>query len=55
LDTLVNFERAEPRFPGQFSTRGNKLSLMYFAQVKRIGVELLYTSSGLKLPHAQAA
>jgi phosphatidylserine/phosphatidylglycerophosphate/cardiolipin synthase-like enzyme len=24
LDTLVNFQRAEPRFPGQFSTSANK-------------------------------
>jgi hypothetical protein len=23
LNTLVNFERAEPRFAGQFSTSGN--------------------------------
>ncbi|MBI2399176.1 MAG: transposase [Xanthomonadales bacterium] len=29
MDTLVNFQRAEPRFPGQFSTSANNLAIRH--------------------------
>jgi DNA adenine methylase len=52
---ILTYDDADPRRKIYVRRKVHELSLMFFAQVKRIGVELLYTSSGLKLPHEQAA
>ncbi|MCI1729987.1 MAG: hypothetical protein LKM32_11565 [Chiayiivirga sp.] len=44
MDTLVNFQRAEPRFPGQFSTRGNIGGLSM--QLAKLGAQIGWVDSG---------
>lgn len=47
---ILTYDDADPIRKIYARRKVHELSLLYFAQVKRIGVELLYTSSRLKLP-----